>query len=260
MKYDRSLRELLGEVPKEFIKILTDKNPKKFLDISFPTTKEFRVDLLVLLEDNSIFHLEVQTKNDNNMDIRMLQYYSFIKEKYKTNSISQMVLFLGDNNMFMNNEINDNFINYSFVLKDIKEIDCENLIQSDDINDNVLAILCKIEKFELFWNKLSIKLLSLPEKRREDYLKKISLLLGLRPTIKKRLKELDMPIVLEVREDDPFYQDGIQKGIQKGVDGMYKLGIEKDKIMAVFNLSNNEFDEIIKNIKNEHDNTTTPTF
>jgi len=268
MKYDRSLRELLGEVPTEFIKILIDKNPKKFLDISFPTTKEFRVDLLVLLEDDSIFHLEVQTKNDVNMDIRMLQYYSFIKEKYKDQNISQMVLFLGDNKMSMNNKIEDNFMNYSFLVKDIKEIDCKNLIESDDINDNVLAILCKIEKFELFWNKLSLKLLSLPEKRREDYLKKISLLLGLRPVIKKRLKELEMPIVLEVREDDPFYQDGIQKGIQKGIQtgiqkgiytgvkGMYKLGIEKEKIMAVFSLSSSEVDEIIKKIKREDDKTT----
>jgi len=69
-----------------------------------------------------------------------------------------------------------------------------------------------------------------------------------------------MPIVLEVREDDPFYQDGIQKGIQTGiytgVKGMHKIGIEKEKIMAVFSLSSSEVDEIIKKIKREDDKTT----
>ena len=256
MKYDRSLREVLGSIPKEFIKVLVNKAPKQFLDISFPTTKEFRVDLLVLLEDDSIFHLEVQTKNDKTMAIRMLQYYSFIKEKYEDKEITQMVLFLGDDEIKMKNVIKDRLMNYSFLLKDIKEIDCKKLINSDDVNDNILAVLCKIDKVEEFWNKLSNKILSLPKDLRESYIKKVYIFLGLRPVIKKQIKELKVPIVYDLRKDPNFQeglyeglQEGIQKGIQKGIQGMYNMGIQKEKIATIFDISIKEVDEMLEDIE-----------
>ena len=81
--YDRSLRELFGEIPKTLIKLLVNKDIKEVLDISFPKVKERKVDLLTRLEDDTLFHLEIQSIYDKTMPERMLQYALLIYEKYK---------------------------------------------------------------------------------------------------------------------------------------------------------------------------------
>ena len=94
--YDRTLRELLKGLPEKFIEILTGKKGIRFIDTSLPQVKERRPDLLVELEDGSVFHLEVQTKRDVNMDFRMLEYYVALKqlEEVKDKNLIQMVLYL----------------------------------------------------------------------------------------------------------------------------------------------------------------------
>ena len=72
--YDRTLRELFHEVPKTLIRLLVDKEIKEVLETSFPKVEERRVDLLTRLEDDTLFHLEIQSINDSLMPIRMLKY------------------------------------------------------------------------------------------------------------------------------------------------------------------------------------------
>ena len=81
--YDRSLRELFGEIPKTLVKLLVNQEIKEVLDITFPKVEERKVDLLTRLEDDTLFHLEIQSFYDNTMPIRMLQYALLIYEKYK---------------------------------------------------------------------------------------------------------------------------------------------------------------------------------
>jgi hypothetical protein len=63
-KYDRTLKDILKSVPKKFVEILTGRKPLDFLDANFPKVEELQADLLVRLEDDSVFHLEFQTSND----------------------------------------------------------------------------------------------------------------------------------------------------------------------------------------------------
>jgi len=81
--YDRSLRELFQGVPKTLIKLLVNQNIKEILESGFPQVEERRVDLLTRLEDNTLFHLEIQSINDKEMSLRMLKYASLIYEKHK---------------------------------------------------------------------------------------------------------------------------------------------------------------------------------
>lgn len=53
---------------------------------------------------------------------------------------------------------------------DIKEINGETLLEINDPNDYVLAVLCKRE--EGFWKKLLEKLKELSPRKRESYIKK----------------------------------------------------------------------------------------
>ena len=207
--YDKTIRNLFYEVPSSLIKLLTNKNAKKILNSHFPI-QEREADLIVELEDESIFHLEIQSINDKNMPKRMLFYYVLIENIYKKFP-TQAVLYVGDNKLTMKNFIKNESINFKFNIIYIKMIDCNVLIKSENIQDNILAILCKIDDFNLFFDKILKKLIKLDPKKREDYLKRLILLARLRPkivaNIKQIIKENKLPIVID-KKNDPFYIDG----------------------------------------------------
>ncbi len=79
--YDKTLRELFQDVPKTLIELLVNQNIKEVLETSFPRVEERRVDLLTRLEDNTLFHLEIQSINDPTMPKRMLKYALLIYDK-----------------------------------------------------------------------------------------------------------------------------------------------------------------------------------
>ncbi len=226
--YDRTLRELFQNVPKTLIKLLVNKEIKEVLETSFPKVEERRVDLLTRLEDDTLFHLEIQSINDTIMPRRMLKYASLIYENYDEFP-QQMVLYIGDRNIKIKSKIKEKNLRYNYEVKDIREFDCSKLIESDDITDNIIAILCNIKDMDKLFRKLNEKLLNLDNKKREDYLRKLFYLLRLRPDInelykKKQQQELAMPFIIE-KERDPLYKDGLQKGEEKGIEKGKKQGV-----------------------------------
>jgi len=252
--YDRSLRELFGEVPKTLIKLLINKEIKEILDISFPKVEERKVDLLTRLEDNTLFHLEIQSTDDKTMPIRMLQYTSLIYEKYKQFP-KQLVLYVGNKKIKIKNGINTKELVYNYEVRDIREFDCSILIQSEDIADNIIALLCDIKDIDRFFKVLNQKLENFSPKKREDYLRKLFYLMKLRPNIHKeykiKTKESKMPFVIDLA-DDPVYQEGLEEGIEKGIEkgkleGKLEAKIE-DALLFIqeYNIDVNEVSKKLK--------------
>ncbi len=230
--YDRTLRELFQGVPKTLIRLVVGHDIKEILDISFPKVKERRVDLLARLDDDTLFHLEIQSTDDKEMPVRMLNYATLIYQTYKEFP-RQLVLYVGDNDIDMTNGIIGKNIRYNYEVKSIKEFDCSLLIESDDIADNIIAVLCDIKDIDKLFKKLRVKLTGLNNKEREDYLRKLFYLLRLRPNLnrelkEKSIKELPMPFTIE-KDRDPLYREGIEKGIERGIEKGIERGIEKGK-------------------------------
>ncbi len=219
--YDRTLRELLRELPERFILLLSGKKGIRFVDTQLPKVKERRPDLLVELEDKSIFHLEIQTRYDVNMDERMIEYYVLLKQvgEIKDKYLRQMVLYLIDSKkrkipsgerevMFDNGRLI-----FRYEVRYINDIECRPLMESESIDDNILSVLCKIEDFSFFWERLTKKILKFPISRRRDYFIKLLNLARLRPEIFKiiiiKLREEveDMPLIIDKEKDliCPFF-------------------------------------------------------
>jgi predicted transposase/invertase (TIGR01784 family) len=230
--YDRTLRELFQEVPRTLIKLLVGLEIKEVLEPSFPKVEERRVDLLTRLEDDTLFHLEIQSINDTLMPSRMLKYASLIYEHYGEFP-KQMVLYIGVKKLKIKNEISTQNLWYNYEVRDISEFDCSKLINSENVTDNIIAILCNIKDIDKFYSKLMQKLSKLETKKREDYLRKLFYLMRLRPNIAKMMrekeKESNMPFILD-REIDPLYQEGVEKGIEKGIEKGKAEGIRKRNI------------------------------
>jgi len=216
-KYDRTLKDILKSVPKKFVEILTGRKPLDFLDANFPKVEELQADLLVRLEDDSVFHLEFQTSNDVLMPLRMLKYYIYLYQAYNKEPI-QLVLFVGNNSLSMPNSIKTDRLSFSYELKNIKDIDCKELLNSSDLNDNILSVLCRTDDAKSLILEIASRLSKLDKNDFEDYKLKLKNLLHLRPDIIKIVKELEeneMPITINL-EEDPFYLEGKAEGVAEG--------------------------------------------
>jgi len=249
-KMDILLRDILQKIPEKFVYLLTGKKGTKILDNTFPTIKERKADFVVELEDSSIFHLELQTHPDKNMPLRMLEYRVLLMQKYQGREIRQMVLYVGDRTPRMEKSINEKNLSFSYELRDIKELSCKELMESSQLEDKILAVLCNVEEPERYFNELMEELLKLPEKERADYIRKLLTALYYRPKLKMVLKSLleekKMPLTIteEMIKQDPFFQEGLERGIKKG-----KLEAKKEDILNLYKELNLPAEKIAKVLK-----------
>ncbi|WP_051654665.1 hypothetical protein [Persephonella sp. IF05-L8] len=256
-KFDKTLRDIIQNIPQKFISILTGKKGSKILDNTFPSTKERLADLVLELEDGSVFHLELQTQNDKNMPFRMLEYYLLLKQRYPDKTIKQMVLYVGDGKPNMQNYLETDKLKFSYEIRDIKDIECRELLESDSLEDKILAVLCKVEDFETYIFSLIDELLKLSEKQRADYIRKLLIALNYRPKLKVKLKTLmeerKMPLTIteEMAKEDPFYDLGYKKGKEEAkkeiAKNMYfELKMPVEQIAKVLKVPTEFVEEIIK--------------
>ena len=131
----------------------------------------------------------------------------------------------------IHNQIKEQNLRYNYEVRDIREFDCSQLIESDDIKDNIMAILCDIKDIDRFLIKLQEKLSNLENKKKQDYLRKFFYLARLRPKlydiIELKKEELAMPFIIE-KESDPLYRDGLRKGAERGLEKL-KQEIKKGR-------------------------------
>ena len=219
MKYDLTLKELFQQLPQELFKILVGQQPKEILAVEYPAVKDRRPDLVSRLEDDTIYHLELQSDNDKEMPWRMLEYYSLIKRQYRQ-PIIQQVLYVGSGKMKMSDHIieNDECLRFKYHLIDIRKIDCAALLKSSALEDNLLAVLCRVEKHQETIQVVLQRIAQLNDNARRDALEKLQILMGLRGVKLRQVfnQEVDkMPITVDVR-NTAWYQDGKREGILEG--------------------------------------------
>ncbi|MBF0338967.1 MAG: hypothetical protein HQL05_14195 [Nitrospirae bacterium] len=126
-------------------------------------------------------------------------------------------------------------IKYSYELIDARTLDGNQLIDSDDPDDIILAILCRFDDADVMIKRILAKLYRLQPRKRENYIRKFLYLAGLRNLAAKVKQEvLNMPITIDLDEYEFFKdiftkgelkgrQEGILEGELKGIEGMLEI-------------------------------------
>ena len=249
--YDITLKEILKRPDTKLISLLTGRDDTgEFLNTEFPAIKNRIVDLLLKFADGKIYHIELQTKNEKYFAERMAEYFLLILNKYNT-APEQIVIYTGESPLQIKNKINFKYFKFSFRIVDIsKDINCEELLESDKSEDWIMAPLCNFENEAIILTEVIKRLNSLPDREREDSLIKLTTLLGLRKKLEKRiLKEVDnMPIkVLE----HPLFKEGEKKGVAKSkredvINFFKNVGLSPDKIAKGVRLPISKVKKILK--------------
>jgi len=220
---DIALKDIFEEVPHRLSKILAPAPIKELLPTNFPST-ELRVDFLARLEDDSILHIEFQSFNDTNMPFRMLRYYLAILERYPSNPIKQLLVYVGNRKLRMKSRLKLRNLTFSYEILDIRQIDCRVLLESPDPMDRLLACLCKVEDEVYLIEKLIKTMEGMNDEERKDYLLKALTLTELRPNLRIKLTEEVKPMPIVVRPEDIKLS---KKKLRKDV--LYRLGLEDGK-------------------------------
>ncbi|MES0336860.1 MAG: hypothetical protein SFH39_10990 [Candidatus Magnetobacterium sp. LHC-1] len=227
--YDITLKAILKDVPKRFFKMITGFDNAKFLDAEFTSIKYRRPDLLMDMPDGSLWHFEIQAQNDSNMDWRMHDYFSMIYQEFQRPP-NQVLIYVGDEKLRMGKGLDFNNLKYSYTVKDMKEIECSELSNSEDLSDVVLSILCRTDDVAGTLQNILTRALHLEEDALNTYvleLFNLSRLRGLSEIVRKEVKS--MPVTIDLSKDALYLEgkhEGLFEGERKGkYDGLIE-GIE----------------------------------
>jgi hypothetical protein len=142
-RYDRVLKDLFQrDHPSLLDQLAGGLRVREFLNVEFPKVIERRADLAVLLEDETILHVEFQSHNDKDIAYREGMYCLMIAQKY-WRRVRQVVLYVGQPKMRMEDRLDLGDTKVAYRLLDIREIDAGELLRSGRPGDLVLAMLAK---------------------------------------------------------------------------------------------------------------------
>jgi len=134
-KYDLVVKDLFQRDHPSLLDQLTAGVPvREVLNVELARVEERRADLVLLLADGTILHLEFQSTNDRNMPYREGIYCLLLGQKYRRR-VRQVVLYLGQAKMRMENQVDLGETRAAYTLMDIRQLDSEQLLASGKPGD-----------------------------------------------------------------------------------------------------------------------------
>src|SRR5207247_2280106 len=113
---------------------------REVLSVELARVEERRADLVLLLADRAILHIEFQSGNDKDMPYRQGIYCLLIGQKYRRR-VRQVVLYVGHARMRVEDHMDLGETKAAYTLMDIREIDARKLMASGRPGDLALAML-----------------------------------------------------------------------------------------------------------------------
>jgi len=227
VKYDITLKELLfRQIPNTLLSRVLRKpvKVKRALPTELPYVRGRRADLLFELDDGQILHIELQNNRDKRFGHRMLEYRLRIQEKFGRIPI-QVALWIAAAPASLPHGVEEDLLTYRFHLVELRTVDAEPLLASHRIEENLLAILCRVPDSKQAIRRILRHIAALPEPEQRDQLQKLLILSGLRGLEADVEKETRiMPVIMNIHNNsylrlvhDRAVAEGMEKGLEKGL-------------------------------------------
>lgn len=227
-EYDIALKLVLQGAAGGVLRALTGVNIDHWLNVELPELRNTRVDLLGATSDDRLIHIELQSRNDSNMALRMAEYCLSVYRRF-SKFPSQVLLYVGEAPMRMQAELTspEQSFRFHYKLVDIRELDGERLLESDQVGDNVIAILARLGDSQAAVRRIAEKIATLPVEEREAPLRQLLILAGLRHLGDLVAQEVrKMPITEDIRTHDLFIRE-MAEARHEGELTMLRRMIEK---------------------------------
>ena len=112
----------------------------KWLNVELPKVQNLRLDLLGETVAGGLIHVELQSSNDLAMPLRMAEYCLGVFRLFGRFP-QQVVLYVGEARLTMQKELRGADVLFQYRLIDIRELNGDRLLESEDVGDHVIAKL-----------------------------------------------------------------------------------------------------------------------
>ncbi len=215
-QFDVSLKALFRHSRGVMSRILFGGPVAEWLNIEQPDVRNLRADILARVTGGSLRHVELQIRNDPEIGLRELDYYVGFQRLLKEH-VEQIVLYAGREPLTMKPLFESPSTQHKFRIVDVRQMDGEDLLESDDWGDNALALLTKADR-ERVIQVVEARLRRLDGEEQQEAARTfvlISGILGIEEEIGRRLKT-DMIDIMENKVLGPAIRQGIEQGIEQG--------------------------------------------
>jgi hypothetical protein len=138
-----------------------------------------RVDLLGETVDKGLVHLELQSGNDATMPLRMAEYCLGVLRLFGRFP-RQVLLYLGEAPLRMETELLGDDVWFRYRAVDIRDLDGDRLLESEEVGDTVIAILARLRDHKDAVRRILERIAGLLAAERETALGQLLILAGLR--------------------------------------------------------------------------------
>jgi hypothetical protein len=214
-KYDVTLKLLLQGEAKLTMLELAGGTVEKWLNVELPKVQNPRADLLGETADGSLVHVELQSGNEPAMPLRMAEYCLGVFRLFGKFP-RQAVLYVGQAPLAMGSELRGLDVSFRYRMIDIRNLDGDLLLESQETGDNVIAILARLRDHKAAIRKIVGRIKDLPAAERDTALSQLLILAGLRRLEDTVVKEIErMPVYIDILENKvlgPPFKKGLLEG------------------------------------------------
>jgi hypothetical protein len=228
-EYDTALKLLLRESSEFFMRELVG-DVATWVNVELPQVQNTRVDLLGETTDDRLVHIELQSRNDAGMALRMAEYCLRVYRLFDRFP-HQILLYVGSEPVRMATELShgrDLFFRYKLV--DIRDLDGDALLDSTQPGDNVLAILARLRDRTEAVRRIVGKLAGLEVSARDFYLRVLLIVAGLRGLEDVVEREARKVPILEDILDNKVLGREFRRGLEEGVHEGVRQGVQQGEV------------------------------
>jgi hypothetical protein len=201
-EYDVALKLLLRGSAKLTMRELTGTSVQTWLDVELSkVVQNTRVDLLGETEDKGLVHLELQSGNDATMPLRMAEYCLGVFRLFGRFP-RQVLLYVGESPLRMESELRGDDVWFRYRAVDIRDLDGDRLLESQEVGDTVIAILARLRDHKDAVRRILERIAGLVAAERETALGQLLILAGLRhfeETVEREARK--MPILNDILDN-----------------------------------------------------------
>jgi predicted transposase YdaD len=218
-EYDTILKALLQNTANSILKQITGVKITRWLNVELPVVNAPRVDLLGVSLDGELIGIELQSKNDPQMPLRMAEYSLRVYRLFQRFP-RQILLYVGGEPLRMPAELAGPDHVCRYTIFDIRDLDSETLLSSALIADVVIAVLTRLRDQKAAVRRILSRIAQLTGAERATAFAQLLILSGLRGLEATLTEEAQrMPIlnsILDHKVIGPAIKQGIQQGLQQG--------------------------------------------
>lgn len=215
-EYDVAIKRILTRPGSVLLNALTGAHSLRWLNGELPQVNNRRVDLLGESPDGELTQIELQAWNELDFPLRMGEYLFGIGRRYGRLP-RQVVLYVGEARLSMPDRIEGPDYLVRFHMVDIRDLDGEQLLASDNRGDHVMAILTRLgTRPDTLRRRILKGIADGPAAERDQSLAELLIIAGLRKLDDEVKREAwKMPILNDIMDHGvigPLLRQGRAEG------------------------------------------------